>query len=197
VNLQELVNTASSGATIQHDTEFVGNLIINKPLTIQGNGIIRSPNADPAIAIPPSTGPVSLLGKSPTELLKITHTTMIYDIIRWGTWQTTSLAEVPQGLSMQFCDVYGQVDQNSQRGIAINGANFSIKNSRIREIHWYKGEAQGICGWNGPGPLKTYSLVGLTLTFPISFLPILKFAAATCLSRWHGVEHGVARTYWS
>lgn len=154
--LQEQINAAIAGATIQHDTEFVGNLTIDKPLTIQGSGIIRSPNAGPAVDIPPKTGPVSLLGKSATEPLRITHTTMIYDVIRWGAWQTTEIADVPQGLTMQYCDVFGLPDQNSQRGIALNGKNFLMKDCKVREIHWQGGESQGLCGWNGPGPFKIF-----------------------------------------
>lgn len=152
--LQEQVNIASAGATIQHDTEFVGSLTISKPVTIQGTGIIRSGDAQPAIYIPPKTGPVVLKGKSVNEPLRVTHTTQIYDIIRWGDWRTSLLADVPQGLSLEYVDVFGADGQESQRGIAVNGANFSIRNSKVRSIKGRGYDTQAICGWNGPGPFK-------------------------------------------
>lgn len=156
MTLQEQINAASSGATISlpDGSEHVGNFTVAKPLTIQGKAIIRSPNAGPAVDIPPKTGPVSLLGKSLNEPLSVTHTTMIYDIIRWGAWQTSSLAEVPQGLTLENVDVFSADGQESQRGIAANGANFSIKNSKVRGIKMKGADTQAICGWNGPGPFK-------------------------------------------
>lgn len=148
--LQEQINVASSGVTIQHDTEFVGNLIINKPITIQGSGMIRTPNAGPAIDISPRTGPVTLKGG-----LKICTTpgwAQVYDIVRYGAWQTTSLADVPQGLTLEHVDIFGQPSQEVQRGIAANGANFVMRRSKVREVHGKNSECQAIAAWNGPGP---------------------------------------------
>lgn len=150
--LQEQINTASSGATIQHDTEFVGNLVINKPITIQGSGKIRTQNADPAVFIPPRTGPVTLKG---LEICATEGWPEVFDIVRWGTWQTNQLADVPQGLTIDSCDIHGQPGQKIQRGIAANGANFVITNSKVREIH-HEAEAQAIAAWNGPGPFKLW-----------------------------------------
>lgn len=150
MTLQEQINIASAGATIAlpDGSEHVGNFVINKPLTITGKAKLRSPNPDPAIFIPPKTGPVALNGP------EVTQTGMIYDLIRVGEWQTTALADVPAGLSIENCDIHGLPDQESQRGISANCANFTIKNSKVREIHGKGYDTQAICAWNGPGPFK-------------------------------------------
>lgn len=149
--LQEQVNIASSGAVIQHDTEFVGNLVINKPITIQGAGKIRTPNADPAVDIVPKTGPVTLRG---LEICTTPGWELTYIIVRMGAWQTTSLADVPQGLLIDGCNIHGQPSQSIQQGVAANGANVVIQKSRIWEIHHNGADCQAIGAWNGPGPFK-------------------------------------------
>src|ERR1051326_6973949 len=154
--LQEQINAAVSGAVIQHDVEFIGNLVIDKAITIQGAGTIRSPNADPTVYIPPRTGPVILQGKSVTEELKVTHTSDIFDLIRWSDWQVSLLADVPQGLTLDCVDVFGADTTQSQRGLAANGANLLIKNSKIRNIKYKGFDAQAVCAWNGPGPFKMF-----------------------------------------
>jgi hypothetical protein len=150
MNLQEKVNAASSDAVIQHDEEFVGNLTVNKPLTIQGTGKIRTPNADPAIYIPPRTGPVKL--RIP-EVLTTVGWAQVHDIIRFGTRgpEQTTLQDVPQGLDIDGCDIHGQPEQIIQRGISANGANLRVTKTKIHEIH-ADFDTQSICSWNGPGP---------------------------------------------
>lgn len=147
--LQEQVNSASAGAIIQHDTEYVGNLVIDKSLTIQGSGIIRTPNADPAVLIPPKTGPVVLRG---LEITSDPTWPQVHDLIRFGDDKTTNLADVPQGLTIENCDIHGQPGQDSQRGISANGANLKIIKSKVREIHGKGYDTQAVCCWNGPGP---------------------------------------------
>ena len=41
-----------------------------------------------------------------------------------------------------------------QRGISLNGADITISNSHISEIHGRGYDTQAICGWNGPGPFR-------------------------------------------
>lgn len=149
MNLQEQINIASAGAVIQHDTEYIGNLVVDKPLTIQGTGIIRTPNADPAVLISPKTGPVTLKG---LEITTDPNWPQVHDVIRFGDDKTNVLADVPQGLTIENCDVHGQPNQASQRGISANGANLRIIKSKVREIHGKGYDTQAVCGWNGPGP---------------------------------------------
>jgi hypothetical protein len=151
MNLQEKVNVASAGATLQHDTEFIGNLRINKPLTILGAGVIRTPNADPAVHIPPGTGPVTLRG---LEITSDPNWQLVHDLIRWGGEgaEQDSLDKVPVGLAIEACDVHGHPNQPLQRGISANGANLRVIKSKIREVHGNGYDSQAIGAWNGPGP---------------------------------------------
>lgn len=155
MTLQEQINAAVSGAviTLPDGSEHVGNFVVNKSLTIQGKAKIRTPNADPAIRIPPKTGPVVLKGLEATTTVGWLQ---VYDVIRFGDWQTSLLADVPQGLTIEDCDIHGQPGQKVQRGIAANGANFVLKNSKVREIHEKGADAQAVCAWNGPGPFKIF-----------------------------------------
>jgi hypothetical protein len=40
----------------------------------------------------------------------------------------------------------------AQRGIALNSAHTTVKNSYISGFKWEGVETQAVCGWNGPGP---------------------------------------------
>lgn len=153
MNLQEQINAATPGATIRiPDGETViGNFTIHKSLNIVGGAgsKIVSPTFDPAIKIPPGTGPVSLQG---LEITCLETLSQIGVLIEFGSDSTTSLSQVPQGLTIDRCDIHGQPNTDSQRGIAANGANFKITNSKVREIHGRGYDTQAVCSWNGPGP---------------------------------------------
>lgn len=160
--LQELINTATSGATITlpDNSEHIGNFVINKPLTITGRGVkIRTPNISPAISQPPNTGPVVIEGVDQgIEILTTPGVAprlggaVIEDIVRSGSGTTTALAEVPQGLTLRNCDIHGQPDQEVKRGVTANCANFIAERTKIREIHGKGYDTQAILVWNGPGP---------------------------------------------
>lgn len=176
MNLQEQVNFATPGAVVQHDTEYVGNLIVNKSLTIQGTGIIRTPNADPAVRIPPMTGPVTLRG---LEITSDSNWPQVGALIQWGSEgiEQNTIDKVPQGLTVESCDVHGQPNQTVQRGIAANGANLKVLKSKIREIHAKGIDTQAICAWNGPGPFliedSYLEAAGENIMFGGAFVSIL------------------------
>lgn len=146
--LQEQINGLPSGGTLNVTGEFVENIVINKPLTLTGAKIV-SPNADPAVAIPPRTRDVTLRNCEITGSGPIIHA-----IVEIGLSQMTSLAEVPTNITIDNCDIHGHATQEVQRGVAANGANVVITNSKIREIHGLGYDTQAICCWNGPGPFK-------------------------------------------
>src|SRR5688572_18139639 len=119
MDLQHTINTASSGATIQipDNERCIGNFIIDKPLTIVGGvgSTILAPTghsetdwANPALEIPPLTGPVVL------RKLNITITDTVknfWDLVRYGGADAasgqTSADKAPQGLWLDECDVFG------------------------------------------------------------------------------------------
>lgn len=155
MNLQEQINLAKAGdtITIPDGESAIGNFIINKSLNIVGGAgskIIAS-TFDPAIRIPPGTGPVTLRGLEITCLDTLAQISVLIEYGSGGADQS-SLSQVPQGLTIDHCDIHGQPNTDSQRGIAANGANFRITNSKVREIHGKGYDTQAICSWNGPGP---------------------------------------------
>src|SRR5262249_48036337 len=131
-DLQAAITAASAGNTLQlaSSATYTCNCTVDKSLTLLGPAKVVSPNADPAIFIPPKTRDVTLRG------LEITGTApQIYDIVRVGTWQMNVLADVPTNITIDTCDIHGFTTQEVQRGIAGNGANVQVLNSRIHEIH--------------------------------------------------------------
>ena len=155
INLQEQINLANPGdtITIPDGETATGNFTINKSLNIVGGerSKIVTPTFDPCIRIPPGTGPVSLRGLEITCLETLPQISVLIEYGSGGADQT-SLSQVPQGLTIDRCDIHGRRGTDSQRGIAANGANFKITNSNVREIHGKGYDTQAICSWNGPGP---------------------------------------------
>lgn len=80
-------------------------------------------------------------------------TALVYDLVRFGESNQTS-ADVPHDLVVDRSYIHGHSTQDVQRGIALNGAEISVLNSYISDIHGRGFEAQALCGWNGPGPFK-------------------------------------------
>lgn len=149
-SLQAAINSAPAGETLNLEpaATFAENIQINKPLTLQGKALIRTTNADPAIFVAPKTRDVKFID------LSVTNTSLVYDIVRVGTWQTSVLEDVPTNISFERVDIFGQDGTEVQRGIAGNGANISVLNSKIRGIHGRGYDTQAFAAWNGPGPFK-------------------------------------------
>lgn len=149
-DLQSAFNSAQPGDTVQgaDGAVFTCNCVINKGITVQGKFTVKTPNSDPAIYIPPKTAPVVIQG------VEITTTGRTYDIVRWGSEgaEQDTLAEVPQGLTLDGVYIHGQPGQDVRRGVAANGANFVLKNFKISEIHERGADSQGVSAWNGSGP---------------------------------------------
>ena len=78
----------------------------------------------------------------------------VYDLVRLGDSDQTTLDQVPHHLAIDRSYIRGFETQDVQRGIALNSAETSITNSYISEVHGKGYDTQAICGWNGPGPYK-------------------------------------------
>jgi hypothetical protein len=79
---------------------------------------------------------------------------VVYDLIRLGDNDQTTLQAVPHHLMIDRSYIHGFDTQDVQRGISLNSAETSITNSYISEVHGKGYDTQAICGWNGPGPFK-------------------------------------------
>jgi Right handed beta helix region len=63
-----------------------------------------------------------------------------------------SLAEQPHHITLDRCYVHGYPDSEQVRGVALNGANLSVINSYISDIHHQWQDSQAVWGATGPGP---------------------------------------------
>ena len=61
-------------------------------------------------------------------------------------------AQVPEDIVLDRLLVLGDSEQGQKRGIALNSAATTIRNSYIADIKEVGQETQAIAGWNGPGP---------------------------------------------
>jgi len=78
----------------------------------------------------------------------------VYDLVRLGDSDQTTLDQVPHHLEIDRSYIHGFKTQEVQRGISLNSAETSITNSYISEVHGKGYDTQAICGWNGPGPFR-------------------------------------------
>jgi PKD repeat protein len=76
------------------------------------------------------------------------------EIIRLGRGGTeqTSLDVVPHDLTFDRCYIHGDPVVGQKRGIALNSATTTIRDSHIADMKGVGLDTQAIAGWNGPGP---------------------------------------------
>lgn len=152
-NLQEYINKASAGTVLELEAgTFDCNCVMKSGVEIDGKGAakIRTPNAAPAVDVPPGTRDITVRN---VDITTINQAQLVYEIVRVGTWQTTDVAQVPVNITFDNVRVQGQPTQDVQRAFALNGINAKVINSDIREIHGRGMETQGIAAWNTPGPI--------------------------------------------
>jgi carbohydrate binding protein with CBM6 domain len=174
-DLQAAIDNAQPGDTIvlQAGVTFTGNFVLPAKsgsayvtITSSGNrsGLpgdntridpsyspllakIQSPNSNPAIATAPFAHHYQL------QLLEFLPTFQgLYDIIELGDGNQNSLDVVPHDLVLDRVYIHGDPTFGQKRGIALNSASTTIKNSYIAGIVGANMDTQAICGWNGPGP---------------------------------------------
>jgi hypothetical protein len=174
-DLQAAIDNAQPGDTIvlQAGATFIGNFVLpDKPgstyVTITSSGDrsrlpgddtridpsyspllakIKSPNSGPAIATAPFAHHYQL------QLLEfLPNFQGYYDVLQLGDGNQTSLAVVPHDLIVDRVYIHGDPTFGQKRGISLNTASTTIKNSYIAGIVGANMDTQAICVWNGPGP---------------------------------------------
>jgi hypothetical protein len=174
-DLQAAIDNAQPGDTIvlQAGATFIGNFVLPaKPgsayVTITSSGDrsrlpgdntridpsyspllakLKSPNSGPAIATAPFAHHYQL------QLLEfLPNFQGYYDVLQLGDGNQTSLAVVAHDLIVDRVYIHGDPTFGQKRGIALNSASTTIKNSYIAGIVGANMDTQAICGWNGPGP---------------------------------------------
>lgn len=177
-NLQAAINSAQPGDVIvlAAGASFTGPFVLpnknsNRYITIQSSALgslpgpghrispsnaanmpkILAPNGDNALRTAASASYYQFIG---IEFRPSSSTSTIYDLILLGDGSSAQnlLSMVPHHLRIDRCYIHGNATQYVKRGIALNSAETSIINSYISDIHVWGQDAQGIAGWNGPGP---------------------------------------------
>jgi hypothetical protein len=88
------------------------------------------------------------------EILQPQSTAELVDLVFLGVLNGTDINDVPHHLVIDRSYIHGHPTSPLRRCIALNSAHTEIINSHLSEAHLVGNEAQGILGWNGPGPYK-------------------------------------------
>ncbi len=169
-DLQAAINAAEPGdtLTLPADATLSCNCVIGKSITIESGGSrpvqaygstfnvgakVITPNTLPALTVLPGVKNVRFRG------IEIAPQGEVVNLVKIGTDGPAqdTLEEAPSGITLENVWIHGLPGVNARRGIAANGANISVLNSRINEIHDANSDSQAICGWNGPGPFHIIS----------------------------------------
>ena len=88
------------------------------------------------------------------QFLELVDTWPYGDILALGDGSSAqnSLSTVAHDLVVDRVYIHGVSGQEQKRGIALNSASTTIRDSYIADIRLTNGDAQAIAGWNGPGP---------------------------------------------
>jgi PKD repeat protein len=76
------------------------------------------------------------------------------DVIQIGDGGSTqnSLASVPHHITLEHLYVHGDPKWGQKRGIALNAASVTVRDSYVGDCKGVGQDTQAIGGWNGPGP---------------------------------------------
>ena len=176
-NLQAAINNANPGdvLVLEANQVYRGPIVLPKKggssyITIQSSRVAELPEGlrvgpaqrtlfaklqsdtpgEPAIKTAPGTHHYRFIG---LEISTATDKMKVYELVRIGDSKQTS-SEVPHNIVIDRSWIHGFPTQEVQRGVSLNGAEVTISNSYISEIHGRGYDTQAVCGWNGPGPFR-------------------------------------------
>jgi len=175
-NLQAALNAARPGdlLLLEAGAEFVGNFVLplksgDSPIVVRSTashllpveGVRVQPSDVPLLARIRSPNTAAALrtaaGAHHWELryLEFSANQLGYgDIIQLGDGSAAqnTLAKVPHHIVLSHLYVHGDRLFGQKRGIALNAAHVTIRDSYIAECKGVGVDTQAIGGWNGPGP---------------------------------------------
>jgi hypothetical protein len=175
-NLQAVLNAALPGDEIvlEAGAEFVGNFVL--PVKSGDAAIVlrSTPSSDlpeDGERIQPAHAPLLARLRSPNTAAALRtaagahHWELRYlefaanqngqgDILQIGDGSKAqnTLARVPHHMVLAHLYIHGDPRLGQKRGIALNAAHVTIRDSHIEEIKAVGQDTQAIGGWNGPGP---------------------------------------------
>jgi hypothetical protein len=109
---------------------------------------LKSPNNQPALRTSPGASHWRIV------LIEFVGTGATGDIVALGDGSSAQrdLESIPEDILLDRVVIRGDPDRGHKRGIALNSASTTIRNSYIGDIKAIGQETQAIAGWNGPGP---------------------------------------------
>ncbi len=177
-SLQRALDAARPGDTIwlERGVEYVGNFVLpatadedTRVITLRtysdwglpGSGQRITPAQAPALAVlrSPNSGPA--LRTAPgahhwrIQLIEFrANDRGLGDIIALGDGGGSQRAAstIPHDLTLERLFVHGDPLAGQKRGIALNAAAVTIRDSWVSDIKAVGQDSQAIAGWNGPGP---------------------------------------------
>ena len=176
-DLQAALNRANPGDTIvlQAGAKFVGSFTLpNKPgnefITIQSSEVNKLPKD--GVRVSPKDAPLmpkivsSGRGESAVKTAANAHhfrfvgieftsanADYIYNLIALGT-DDQKANEIPHDIEIDRCYLHQSPTGVTRRGVALNNADTTIKNSYLSGFAGREEETQAIAGWNGTGGYK-------------------------------------------
>ena len=76
----------------------------------------------------------------------------LYNVVLLGDGTETSVAQQPNNIAFERCYIHGDPVAGSRRGIALNGRNISVLDSRLSDFKEIGADSQALAGWSGAGP---------------------------------------------
>ncbi len=178
-DLQEAINAAQPGTilVLQAGATYTGPITLpfksgDQWIAIQSSAVNQLPGAGHRVGpqhaalmpkiVTPGLGQAALQTDPRAhhyrfigiEFLPETPDAFVYDLMLLGSWEQTTLDEVPHHLVFDRVYVHTWPDQPLKRGIALNSATTAIINSYIAGFKVEGQDTQAIGEWNGPGPFK-------------------------------------------
>lgn len=132
--------------TVRTDSEAAGPGTRIGPEASGALARIRSGNSAPALATAPGAHHWRL-----QDLEFLANAGGQGEIVRLGAG-SQSAADIPHDFLLQRLLIRGDAVQGQRRGIALNSAATTIRDSYIASIGTPGQDSQAVCGWNGPGP---------------------------------------------
>jgi hypothetical protein len=165
-DLQAALDRAQPGDKILLRADFVGNFVCRKlpldaPIVLAGTGpekLIARINAEPVIRFEPGAYGYVLDNFTISANASKNQAYTLVEIGRGADEQRTVEA-APKQIVLNRLTIRGGGQNETQRGISVNGADIVISDCSITDIYGSGYDTQAICGWNGPGPIYIFRTV--------------------------------------
>lgn len=164
-DLQAALNAATAGTEVvmANGSAFVGNYVYSG----RGAIVLRcdtvptgkvGPNNLPTCRIESPNSEAALRTGSGASQLRVTgvefasNVSENYGIVVLGRGDETTLAAMPSDIALDRVWIHSSATGQTRRCVAFNGIRLAITDSWLSDCHTKGFDAQGVGGWNGPGP---------------------------------------------